>query len=59
MWALIFFIAFALSPDHTRDYDVADRMYWSACYGQGGVIVDSSCYDPVKLNEAKIFIQFG
>lgn len=46
--------------DKMRVVDLqAQQMYEHACTSQGNVLLDGVCYDPVKLNEAKVLIQTG
>ena len=46
--------------DKMRVVDLqAQQMYEHACISQGNVLLDWVCYDPVKLNEAKVLIQTG
>lgn len=37
----------------------AQEIYEHACVAQGNVVLDGVCYNPVMLNEAKVFIQTG
>lgn len=35
------------------------QQYVQACISNGGIILDNACYNPVKLEEAKLHIPTG
>lgn len=39
--------------------DNLQKQYVQACNSNGGVVVDNACFDPIKLEEAKLHIPTG
>ena len=53
-------IVFIVQGNIQRNIDEQlQQQYVQACISNGGIILDSACYDPIKLEEAKLHIPTG